>query len=86
MISTWLYRKFIYEKGQAYLLYDHEQVFTRAILFKRVTTWIDDTVILASCVACQNIILKIYQTHLTITLIGNGVNLKAAFSKACIEK
>ena len=68
------------------MLYEDEWVFTRAILFKSVTTWIDDTAILASCVACQNIILKNYQTHLTITLIGNGVNLKAAFSKAGIEK
>ena len=41
-----------------------------------------DSAILHFCVACQNIILKKYQTDLTIILIRNGVNLKAAFCKS----
>ena len=55
-----------------------KRALTRAISFKEVV----DSAILHFCVACQNIILKKYQTDLTITLIRNGVNLKAAFCKS----
>ena len=51
-------------------------------MFKRVTTEIIDSAILLFCVACQNIVLKKYQTELTVTLIENRVKLKATVSKS----
>ena len=41
-----------------------------------------DSAILPFCVTRLNIILKKYQTDLTVTLTGNDVSLKAAFSKS----
>ena len=51
-------------------------------MFKRVATGIIDSAILPFCVACQNIVLKKYQTELTVTLIENRVKLKATVSKS----
>ena len=61
-------KKFIYKKGKAHVPYVQEATLT-------------NSTILTFSVTRQNIIRKKYQTDLSITLIGNGVHLKAAFSK-----
>ena len=66
--------------------YVQEHALTIAVLFKRVTTSVVDSAILTFSVKCQNIILKKYQTYLTVALIWNGANLKAAFSKSLHQK
>ena len=54
-------------------------------MFKRVTTGIIDSAILPFCVACQNIVLKKYQTDLTVTLIENRVKVKASLEKLALK-
>ena len=84
LIDFYLTIREVYLWKRTYLLalrartYSHK----RTVLFKRVTTGIIDSAVLPFCVACQNIILKKYQTDLTVTLIENGIKLKAAVSKS----
>ena len=59
-----------------------KNVLSQEVFCLRVTTWEIDSTSLPFCVVCLNIILKKHQTDLTITLIGNCVNGKAAFSNS----